>query len=250
MRYVVAITGASGAAYGIRLLEELPGEKILVVSETAKSIIPAETGMSYEEVCAKADRVLEDSDLFGCIASGSYRCDAMIVAPCSESSVAKYACGIADTLISRAVSVCIKENRKLVLMVRETPKSAIMLENELKLARLGVTILDANPGFYPRPQTVEDVIDIVVGRCLDQLGVEHSLYKKWERSLLPEGDDREDVHPLPEEYGVPDPLYRGHTGALPETGLYPARSYPELLGLQLHHYGSDGAVLYPYIGHP
>ena len=103
----------------------------------------------------------------------------MFVAPCSESSVAKFANGIADTLISRAVSVCIKENRKLILLVRETPKSAIMLENELKLARLGVRIVDANPGFYPRPKTVEDIVDIVVGRCLDQIGVDHGLYSRW-----------------------------------------------------------------------
>ncbi len=185
VRYVIAMTGASGAIYGIRLLQELEGEKYLVVSETAKRIIPEETSYSYEEVCGMADHVLEDSDLFACIASGSFRYDAMIVVPCSESNVAKFACGIADTLISRSVSVCMKEGRRLVLVVRETPKSAIMLENELKLARLGVCILDANPGFYPKPATVDDLVDIVVGRCMDQIGAEHSLYKRWERSGLP-----------------------------------------------------------------
>ncbi len=180
VRYVIAITGASGAIYGIRLLQELKGEKILVVSETAKAIIPAETEYTVEQVYALADKVYEDSEMFASIASGSFRYDAMIVAPCSESSVAKYANGIADTLISRAVSVCIKEGRKLVLLVRETPKSAIMLENELKLARLGIRVVDANPGFYPRPKTVDDIVDIVVGRCMDQVGAEHDLYRRWE----------------------------------------------------------------------
>lgn len=180
MRYVVAMTGASGSIYGIRLLQVLEGEKILVMSKTAEAILPAETGYTVEQVRAMADKVYDDSEMFASIASGSFRYDAMIVAPCSESSVAKFANGIADTLISRAASVCIKENRRLVLMTRETPKSCIMLENELKLARCGVTILDANPGFYPRPETVDDIVDIVVGRCLDQLGVEHGLYKRWE----------------------------------------------------------------------
>ena len=166
--------------YGIRLLQELEGERILVISETAKRIIPQETGYSVEEVERMADKVFDDSDLFASISSGSYRFDAMIVAPCSSSSLAKISAGFADTLITRAAAVALKESRKLILVVRETPKSAVMLENELRLARCGVCILDANPGFYSRPQTVDDVIDFVVGRCMDQLGLAHSLYKRWE----------------------------------------------------------------------
>ncbi|MBE6518435.1 MAG: UbiX family flavin prenyltransferase [Thermoplasmata archaeon] len=180
MRYVIAITGASGSIYGVRLLQELKGEKILVMSATAKAILPEETDYTVEQVYAMADQVFEDDQMFASIASGSFSYDAMIVAPCSESSLAKFACGISDTLISRAVSVCLKEGRRLILLPRESPKSAIMLENELKLARLGVCILDANPGFYPKPKTVDDLVNIVVGRCLDQLGQEHSLYKRWE----------------------------------------------------------------------
>lgn len=180
MRYVVAITGASGCMYGVRLLRELPGEKILVMSEMAKKIIPHETGMSIGEVEKLADKVYDDSDLFASISSGSYHFDAMIVAPCSASSLGKISNGLADTLITRAAAVSMKESRKLVLVVRETPKSAVMLENELRLARCGVCILDANPGYYSKPQTVDDIIAFVVGRCLDQLGIEHSLYKKWE----------------------------------------------------------------------
>jgi len=180
MRYVIAMTGASGSIYGIRLLQELQGEKILVMSATAKALLPEETDYSIEQVYSLADKVYEDDDMFASIASGSFRYDAMFVAPCSESSLAKFACGIGDTLISRAVSVCIKEGRKLILLPRETPKSAIMLENELKLARLGVRIVDANPGFYPKPRTVDDLVNIVVGRCLDQIDQEHDLYKRWQ----------------------------------------------------------------------
>ena len=180
MRYVIAMTGASGCMYGIRLLQELNGEKILVMSKMAKEIIPQETPYSVEDVEKLADKVFDDSDLFASISSGSYRFDAMIVAPCSSSSLAKISTGLADTLITRAAAVALKESRKLILVTRETPKSAIMLENELRLARCGVCILDANPGFYSKPKTVEDIIDFIVGRCLDQLGIDHKLYKKWE----------------------------------------------------------------------
>ncbi|MDR2698462.1 MAG: UbiX family flavin prenyltransferase [Candidatus Methanoplasma sp.] len=177
---MVAITGASGSIYGVRLLQELPGEKMLVMSKIAKMIVPRETGMQIGEVEALADKVFDDGDLFASISSGSFEYDCMFVAPCSESSVAKFASGISDTLISRAVAVCIKEGRKVILVVRETPKSAIMLENELKLARCGVVIMDANPGFYSEPRSVGDMVDFVVGKCLDRAGIDHDLYKKWE----------------------------------------------------------------------
>ncbi len=179
MKNIVAVSGASGSIYAVRLLEKLPGEKHLVVSKTAEAILPAETDMTVQDLRSMADECYEDDDLFSPIASGSFRFDTMFVAPCSESTVAKIANGIADTLITRAASVCIKERRRLVLLVRESPKSAIMLENELKLARLGVVIMDANPGFYPRPETVDDIVDIVVGRCMDQAGIEHDLYRRW-----------------------------------------------------------------------
>ena len=179
MRFVVAVSGASGSVYAMRMLQVIPGEKLLVMSDSAKAILEAETDHTVAEMYALADGVYEDDDMFSPIASGSHRHDGMVIAPCSESTVAKIANGIADTLITRAASVCIKEGRKLVLLVRETPKSAIMLENELKLARLGVVIMDANPGFYPRPKTLEDVVDIVVGRCLDQLGVDGGIYRRW-----------------------------------------------------------------------
>ncbi len=179
MRSVVAVTGASGSIYGIRLLQELPGEKILVMSETAKMIIPGETGYTVEQVEAMADAVYSDSDLAAPIASGSFEYDVLFVVPCTESSVAKFACGIADNLISRTFMCALKEQRKTVLVVRETPKSAVMLENELKLARLGVVIMDANPAFYPKPETVDDMVGFIVGRCLMQAGVGQKLFRPW-----------------------------------------------------------------------
>lgn len=179
MKNVVAVSGASGSVYAIRLLQSIPGEKSLVMSSSAKAILEAETDLTVDDVYAMADHVYEDDDMFSPIASGSHRYDCMVIAPCSESTVAKIANGIADTLITRAASVCIKEHRRLVLLVRETPKSAIMLENELKLARLGVVIMDANPGFYPRPTNIDELVDIVVGRCLDQMGIDAELYRRW-----------------------------------------------------------------------
>ncbi len=179
MRYLVGISGSSGAAYGVRLIRALPHEKALVISKTAGEILKYETGLALEEVAALADKAYEDDDLFAPVASGSYRFDAMVICPCSESTVAKIACGIADTLITRAAAVALKEGRRLILVPRESPLSAVMLENELKLARLGVVILPASPGFYPKPQSVDDMIDFVVGKILDQLGLENDLYRRW-----------------------------------------------------------------------
>mgnify|MGYP002347368068 CR=1 FL=1 len=173
------MTGASGSLYGIRLLQELPGEKILVMSATAKAVLTAETDYTVAEVEALADTVYGDDDMFAPIASGSYPYDALFVAPCTESSAAKFACGIGDTLISRAVMCALKERRLTVLLIRETPKSAIMLENELKLARNGAVIMDANPGFYSHPQTAGDMVDFMVGRCLQTAGVPQALFKPW-----------------------------------------------------------------------
>ncbi len=179
MRYLVAITGSSGAAYGVRLLRALKGEKLLIVSGTGRRIIEHELHLKPEEVDVFADQSFDDNDLFAPPSSGTFKYDAMIIVPCSASTLGKIAAGIADTLITRAASVCLKEGRKLILVPRETPVSAIMLENELKLARLGATILPANPGFYANPQSVEDLVDFVVGKILDQIGQEHDLFKRW-----------------------------------------------------------------------
>jgi 4-hydroxy-3-polyprenylbenzoate decarboxylase len=180
MRYIVAITGCSGIRYGIRLLEELEGEKELIVSEMGKKVLEQETDLGYEDMDSLADDVYEDDDLFAPPASGTHKVDAMIICPCSQSTVAKLASGLSDSLITRAASVTMKEHRKLILVPRETPLNEIMLENELRLARAGAVILPASPAFYEEPKGLEDMIDFVVGKVLDQLGQEHDLFKRWE----------------------------------------------------------------------
>ena len=179
MRIVIGISGASGVIYGASLMHALEAETALVVSKTAKDILRYETELSIESVYQLADEVFEDEDMFAPIASGSNQFDAMVIVPCSESTVAKIANGISDTLITRAAAVCLKEHRRLIIVPRETPISAIMLENELKLARLGVAIVPASPGFYPKPKTVQEMVDFVVGRILDQLGQPNELFDRW-----------------------------------------------------------------------
>lgn len=179
VRHVIAITGASGLIYGIRLLQTIPGEKVLVMSNMAKRILPTETDLTVSDVEAMADVVFQDDDLFASIASGSYRYDGMVIIPCSESTLGKIAVGIGDTLITRAAAVCLKEGRHLIVVPRETPLSEIMIENELRLARSGGIIMPASPGFYSRPKSVDEIIDFMVGKVLDRLKVENDLYKRW-----------------------------------------------------------------------
>ncbi len=178
-RIVVAVTGASGVAIGLRLLEVLTKEKHLIISEEAKELIEIETGLGEEEVEANADFVHENSDMGSVLASGSFKFDAMVIAPCSMSTLSKISVGISDNLVTRAAAVCLKEHRPLVLVPRETPLSAIHLRNMADLAQLGVFILPACPAFYPKPEKIEDMIDFVVGRILDVLGVENNLYERW-----------------------------------------------------------------------
>ncbi|HSV42124.1 MAG TPA: UbiX family flavin prenyltransferase [Methanomassiliicoccales archaeon] len=179
MRFVIAMTGASGIPYGIRLLQALQGEKMLVISETAKQILPYESDVSLQQVEAMADQVFQDDDLFASIASGSFKHDGMIICPCSESTLGKIASGIADTLITRAAAVCLKEGRTLIIVPRETPLSQIMIENELRISRAGGVILPSSPAFYNKPQTIEDMIDFVVGKILDRLGQDNALFRRW-----------------------------------------------------------------------
>jgi flavin prenyltransferase len=180
VKQIVALTGCSGIVYGVCLLKQLQGEKALIISPTGKEILVSETGLRPEDLAKDADEYYEDNNLFAPLASGSHPFDAMVIVPCSESTLAKIACGIADTLITRTAAVAMKEHRRLILVTRETPLSAIMLENELKLARLGVVILPASPGFYHHPSTKDDLVLFVVGKILDQVGQEHSLFERWE----------------------------------------------------------------------
>ncbi|MBC8006719.1 MAG: UbiX family flavin prenyltransferase [Prolixibacteraceae bacterium] len=192
----LALTGASGMPYGVRLLECLLNAGIrvyLLYSQAAQIVarqemdlsIPARARDAAEFFSTRFGAAPDQLQAFGReewfapVASGSNPADAMVVCPCTMGTLAAIAAGMADNLIERAADVALKEDRKLVLVVRETPLSAIHLENMLKLSRAGAIILPANPGFYHHPQTTQDLVDFVVARVLDQLGVEHQLMPRW-----------------------------------------------------------------------
>lgn len=177
---VVGVTGASGAQYAYALLRSLNGAYVdLVVSDDAKKVVAHEMDLPvavFEKLAAASYR---NDDLTAPPSSGSYRFDAMVVIPCSLGTLGKIAWGISDNLITRAAAVCLKEKRKLVLVPRETPLAASHLENMLRVANQGVVVLPAMPGFYHRPTSVEDIVNFIAGKVLDQLGIEHELFKRW-----------------------------------------------------------------------
>jgi 4-hydroxy-3-polyprenylbenzoate decarboxylase len=182
LRIVVGITGASGVIYGITLLEALKKLEIethLILSRQAEKIIALETSCTPAEVQALASHTYGESDFDAPLASGSFLHHGMVIAPCSMKTLAGIAAGYADNLIQRAADVTIKEGRRLVLVPRESPFSAIHLENMLKLARLGVAIAPPVPAFYNRPETIADLVEFTVGRVLDLLGVENQLFRRW-----------------------------------------------------------------------
>ena len=183
MRLVVAMTGASGAVLGIRLLERLRDvpavETHLVMSRWARQTIRLEGTRTASEVASLADHVYHPEDLAAPISSGSFLTDGMVVVPCSMKTLAGIRAGYGDGLITRAADVTLKEHRKLVLVVRETPLSEIHLENMLSLARMGVSILPPVPAFYAMPSTIEDMVDSTVCRVLDQLGVAVPGARRW-----------------------------------------------------------------------
>jgi len=176
---LVAVTGASGAAYARRLIEILGDRADVILSRDAEAVFKFETGLGPKELTAGARTVYRGDDMTAPPASGSHPFQALVVVPCSGTTVAKIAAGIADNLVTRAAAVALKEKRSLILVPRETPVSAVTLENLLKLARLGVTVLPASPGFYGRPKEVGDLVDFVVARILDHLGIEHDLGPRW-----------------------------------------------------------------------
>ena len=188
-RVIVGISGASGAVYGARLLQVLQGqssiETHLVVSDAGWRNLRHELDMNRPAVEALAHRVHDVHNVGAAIASGSFDCHAMVVAPCSMRTLAAVAHGLADNLLTRAADVALKERRTLVLVPRETPYSAIHLENMLRLTRAGALVLPASPGFYHRPAEIGELVDFVVARVLDQLGVAHSIGRRW-------GDSPED----------------------------------------------------------
>lgn len=183
---VVGMTGASGAVFGVRLLEAARGAAIethLVVSKWGRRTLEHETGKSLDDLRALADRHYGPADMGALMSSGSFPVDGMAVAPCSARSLAAIAAGLSENLIHRAADVMIKERRPLVLVVRETPLSAIHLENMLKLARLGVSIMPPVPAFYNRPRSIEAMVDHTVARVFDQFGLRLDMAERWEGVL-------------------------------------------------------------------
>ena len=179
MNVVVGISGASGIVYGVRLLEDMPSKRTVILSEEAEKIARIELGMTRASIHKLADAHYDNDDLFSPLSSGSVRFDSMVIAPCSTSTMSKIACGIADNLMTRIASVALKEQRRLVLVIRETPLSYIHLQNMERLAAAGATIMPASPAFYPKPESVDEMVDFVVGRVLDELGIDNDLYRRW-----------------------------------------------------------------------
>ncbi|RJS88648.1 aromatic acid decarboxylase [Candidatus Bathyarchaeota archaeon] len=183
MRVVVAITGASGVVYGRRLLEVLREKGVevhLIISRAGRLVVREELGLEPESLERLASRAYDPEDLMAPLTSGSFKVDAVVVVPASMKTVAAIASGYSDNLITRAADVALKEGRTLILVPRETPLSALHLENLLRLSRMGVVILPAMPAFYHKPEKIGDLVDFIVGKILDQLGVDHDLYKRWE----------------------------------------------------------------------
>lgn len=192
----LAMTGASGAWYGLRLLEcliQADSRVYLMISSAAQMVIRMETGLALPAHPKEAEsfliehlgagagqlRVFGRQDWTAPLASGSHPPDAMAICPCTTGTLGRLAAGLSSSLIERAADVALKERRPLILVVRETPLSLIHLHNMLSLAQAGATILPANPGFYHRPQRIEDLVDFVVARVLDHLHIPHALIRRW-----------------------------------------------------------------------
>jgi 4-hydroxy-3-polyprenylbenzoate decarboxylase len=182
MKIIVAISGATGAIYGVRILERLREagvETHLVISRWGARTLLHETTYSREQVESMASVTYAPADMGAAISSGSFRTDGMVIAPCSAKTLAAVAHGFGENLVHRAADVVLKEGRRLVLVVREAPLSDIHLENMLKLSRMGAVVLPPMPAFYHRPRTVDDIVDHTVSRVLDQFGLDVSGVERW-----------------------------------------------------------------------
>jgi 4-hydroxy-3-polyprenylbenzoate decarboxylase len=181
-RMVVGITGATGIVYGVQLLKALRTagvETHLVVTRPGDQSRAYETDLSAKELRALADIAYPVDDIAAAISSGSFRTMGMIVAPCSMRTLAEIATGVSSNLLSRAADVTLKERRRLVLMVRETPLTAIHIDNMAKVTAAGAIVFPPVPGFYTRPKTIEDIVDHSVGRVLDLFDIDIGLVKRW-----------------------------------------------------------------------
>ena len=182
MRIVVGISGATGAIYGVRLLEALKERKIethLIVSSTAKRILLEETSHSMERVERLASCVYDNDDLGASVSSGSFRTDGMIVIPCSIKTLSGVAHSYNESLLTRAADVTLKERRRLVLVVRETPLHQGHLELMLQASRIGAILFPPMPAFYFKPRTIDDLINHTIGKVLDLFGIDHDLFVRW-----------------------------------------------------------------------
>jgi 4-hydroxy-3-polyprenylbenzoate decarboxylase len=197
--FVVAITGASGSIYGLRLVSELllaGGRVSLVLTSAGRQVLNHEVGLDWsaeireqrhqvqEYFASIAVDCLDINDFWAGTASGTNAADAMVVAPCSMGTAGRIAAGLSGNLLERAADVMLKERRPLLLVPRETPFNTIHLENLLRLARAGAIVLPAMPGFYHGPEKIAELVDFVVGKILDQLGIDHDLFERW-------GEDKE-----------------------------------------------------------
>jgi 4-hydroxy-3-polyprenylbenzoate decarboxylase len=189
-RLIVGISGASGVIYGARLLEllrPLPVETHLVISRTADVTLAVETDLKPAEVRARADVVHSNNDLAAPISSGSFKTIGMVVAPCSIRSMAEIASGVTTTLLSRAADVVLKERRRLVLLVRETPLHTGHLRTMTALSEMGAVIAPPVPAFYTKPQTLDEIIDQTLGRILDLFDLETGLVRRWGEPSIEDG---------------------------------------------------------------
>ena len=182
MRIIVGITGASGAVYGIRLLEELKARGVethLIVSKWAEKTLEYEMEMTREEAASLSDVCYDVDDLAAAVSSGSFRCDGMVIAPCSMKTLASIAGGCADNLIARAADVTLKERRRLILVPRESPLSLIHVRNMLTVTEAGAILVPPTPAFYTNPKTLDDFVDQVVSRVMDMLDIPNELTTRW-----------------------------------------------------------------------
>ncbi len=182
MRVVVCVTGASGAVYALKLLQALKRfgcETILVVTKHGEEVLRSELGVSIEELSKYASEVYSDDQLTAPIASGSCKFDAVVIVPCSMKTLSAIAHGYSSNLVTRVADVALKERRKLILVVRETPYNIIHIMNMFLVTLAGAIVVPASPAFYTKPKTVEDLVMFIVGRVLDLLGIDHNLYRRW-----------------------------------------------------------------------
>ena len=186
-KIIICITGASGTIFGVRLLEVLRAvpalETHVVISKWGQQTLEHETSWSAKDVRELADVAYAAGEISAAVSSGSFRTDGMVIVPCSMRTLGCIANGYGDSLIHRAADVVLKERRRLIVVPRETPLSEIHLENMLRLARMGVTILPSDPAFYAHPKTIADLVDHTVARILDQLDVESDLIKRWDGAM-------------------------------------------------------------------